>query len=86
VPREEKGVGSVLNSNVLVWLGYWTNLDTMRPLLQLPASYIHYAHSAIAFAAFSSAFALACKFHYKQVVKNGVAGWPDEWMPSVSAS
>lgn len=29
-------------------------------------------------------FALA--LHYRRVVKNGVAGWPDEWWPSVSAT
>jgi hypothetical protein len=29
---------------------------------------------------------LAMALHYKQVVKNGVAGWPEEWVPSVSAT
>lgn len=58
----------------------------MRPLVQIPAAYIHYAHSSVAFLAFGSAFALASALHYKQVVKNGIAGWPDEWLPSVSAS
>ncbi|KAJ9092428.1 hypothetical protein QFC21_006810 [Naganishia friedmannii] len=56
------------------------------PLIRLPARYIHYAHSTLAAAAFGSALVLAMAMHYKQVVKNGVAGWPEEWVPSVSAT
>lgn len=56
------------------------------PLIRLPARYIHYAHSTLAAAAFGSALVLAMALHYKQVVKNGVAGWPEEWVPSVSAT
>jgi hypothetical protein len=44
------------------------------PLVRVPASYVHYAHSTLAFLAFTTAFVLACGLHYKKVVKNGIAG------------
>ncbi|GHJ86982.1 hypothetical protein NliqN6_3384 [Naganishia liquefaciens] len=56
------------------------------PLARLPAGYIYHAHSSLAFTAFAGAFGIACALHYRQVVKNGIAGWPEEWMPSVSAT
>jgi hypothetical protein len=50
------------------------------------ASYIAVVHTAFASTAFISALFLACLLHYKKVVRNGVAQWPDEWWPSVSAT
>jgi len=52
----------------------------------LDASYIAVVHTAFASTAFISALFLACLLHYKKVVRNGVAQWPDEWWPSVSAT
>lgn len=37
-------------------------------------------------AAFILAFIIGCYGHYYKIVKNGVAGYPDEWFPSVSAT
>ncbi|KAG0306219.1 hypothetical protein BGZ97_000834, partial [Linnemannia gamsii] len=36
--------------------------------------------------AFILAFIIGCYGHYYKIVKNGVAGYPDEWFPSVSAT
>ena len=56
------------------------------PTLTIRASTIAKTHTVLAFAAFLSALFLGCVFHYKKIVKNGVAGYPDEWFPSVSAT
>ena len=50
------------------------------------ASYVARAHTVLAFAAFLSALAIGSALHYKKIVKNGVAGYPEEWFPSVSAT
>ncbi|GBE88480.1 Protein cwh43 [Sparassis crispa] len=50
------------------------------------ASAIARIHTCLAFAAFLGALFLGCALHYKKIVKNGVAGYPDEWFPSVSAT
>ncbi|PCH42647.1 hypothetical protein WOLCODRAFT_163942 [Wolfiporia cocos MD-104 SS10] len=54
--------------------------------LVLDASRVARAHTVLAFAAFLSALFLGCALHYKKIVKNGVAGYPEEWFPSVSAT
>lgn len=40
----------------------------------------------LSFTAFFGALVIGCALHYKKIVKNGVAGWPEEWFPSVSAT
>lgn len=55
------------------------------PLL-FDASKIAAAHTYFAFAAFISALLIGCALHYKKIVKNGIAGYPEEWFPSVSAT
>lgn len=52
----------------------------------LDASYVARAHTILASTAFTTALVFALLLHYKKVVKNGVAGYPDEWWPSVSAT
>lgn len=54
--------------------------------LVFDTSYIAVVHTAFASTAFVSALLLACLLHYKKVVRNGVAEWPEEWWPSVSAT
>lgn len=54
--------------------------------LAFPAWYIARAHTILAVSAFATAFLMGCALHYKRIVKNGIAGWPDEWIPSVSAT
>jgi hypothetical protein len=54
--------------------------------LVFDASHVAVVHTALASAAFGSALFLACLLHYKKVVRNDVAQWPDEWWPSVSAT
>ncbi|KAF9234613.1 Frag1/DRAM/Sfk1 family-domain-containing protein [Melanogaster broomeanus] len=54
--------------------------------LVIDASYIVKTHTYLACAAFASALFLGCTLHYKKIVKNGVAGYPEEWFPSVSAT
>jgi len=52
----------------------------------LAASTLVVVHTYLAFIAFFSALAIGCYLHYKKIVKNGVAGYPEEWFPSVSAT
>ncbi|KIY68857.1 hypothetical protein CYLTODRAFT_489477 [Cylindrobasidium torrendii FP15055 ss-10] len=52
----------------------------------LRASWLVHAHTWLAYAAFSSALLVGCTLHYKKIVKNGVARYPQEWFPSVSAA
>jgi hypothetical protein len=56
-----------------------------KPLV-LSASYIARAQLLLSAAAFLSAFAIGSYLHYKKIVKNGVAGYPQEWLPSVSST
>ncbi|QRW03702.1 Frag1 domain-containing protein [Ceratobasidium sp. AG-Ba] len=50
------------------------------------SSWVARVHTICATAAFSCALAVGLSLHYKKIVKNGVAGWPHEWWPSVSAT
>ncbi|CUA75942.1 Protein cwh43 [Schizosaccharomyces pombe 972h-] [Rhizoctonia solani] len=50
------------------------------------SSWVAWAHTVCASAAFLCALAVGLSLHYKKIVKNGVAGWPQEWWPSVSAT
>ncbi|KAI6147018.1 Frag1/DRAM/Sfk1 family-domain-containing protein [Pisolithus thermaeus] len=54
--------------------------------LVVDASYVAAIHTCLALAAFGSALLLGCALHFKKIVRNGVAGYPDEWFPSVSAT
>lgn len=50
------------------------------------ASHVAHTHTVFASTAFATALILACTLHYKKIVKNDVAKWPEEWWPSVSAT
>ncbi|KAI5985982.1 hypothetical protein EDD15DRAFT_2511582 [Pisolithus albus] len=54
-----------------------------RDRLVVDASYVAVTHTYLALAAFGSALLLGCALHFKKIVRNGVAGYPDEWFPSV---
>jgi hypothetical protein len=54
--------------------------------MRFSASYISSAHTICAYSAFGAALALGLLLHYKKIVKNGVAGYPEEWFPSVSST
>lgn len=56
-----------------------------RPLV-IKAAVVSRVHTYLAYSAFLVALFLGCLFHYKKIVKNGVAGYPEEWFPSVSAT
>ncbi|KAI6155369.1 Frag1/DRAM/Sfk1 family-domain-containing protein [Pisolithus tinctorius] len=60
--------------------------STGRDRLVIDASYLAAVHTYLALVAFGSALLLGCALHFKKIVKNGVAGYPDEWFPSVSAT
>lgn len=62
-----------------------TRRSFVKPV-SFAASLIAAAHTYLAYAAFASALALGCSLHYRKIVKNGVAGYPEEWFPSVSAT
>ena len=52
----------------------------------LRASAVARLHTALSAAAFLSALLVGGALHLRKIVKNDVAGWPDEWFPSVSAT
>ncbi|KAH8831369.1 Frag1/DRAM/Sfk1 family-domain-containing protein [Flagelloscypha sp. PMI_526] len=52
----------------------------------LDASHIARAHTYLAGSAFLSALLLGSALHFTKIVKNGIAGYPEEWFPSVSAT
>ncbi|KAI0833717.1 Frag1/DRAM/Sfk1 family-domain-containing protein [Trametes gibbosa] len=52
----------------------------------LHASALARAHTGLSLFAFLGALFIGCALHYKKIVKNGVAGYPQEWFPSVSAT
>ncbi|KZP00656.1 hypothetical protein CALVIDRAFT_475938 [Calocera viscosa TUFC12733] len=58
----------------------------MPQTVSFPGTWIVHAHTVCAASAFLSALAIGIYLHYYKIVKNGVAGWPDEWFPSVSAT
>ncbi|KAG0203146.1 hypothetical protein BGX28_004494 [Mortierella sp. GBA30] len=55
-------------------------------LARIPGTSVPLAHTIFGGSAFVLAFLIGCYAHYYKIVKNGVAGYPDEWFPSVSAT
>ncbi|KAF9980634.1 hypothetical protein BGZ75_008196 [Mortierella antarctica] len=55
-------------------------------LARIPGTSVPLAHTVFGGSAFILAFIIGCYAHYYKIVKNGVAGYPDEWFPSVSAT
>jgi len=53
---------------------------------RISAAAIARIHTIFAASAFLSALAIGSLLHFKKIVKNGVAQYPDEWFPSVSAT
>ncbi|KAF8905015.1 Frag1/DRAM/Sfk1 family-domain-containing protein [Gymnopilus junonius] len=51
-----------------------------------PAAAIARLHTVFAASAFLTALIVGSALHYKRIVKNAVAQYPDEWFPSVSAT
>jgi hypothetical protein len=62
------------------------NVTHKFPPVSFPASWVAIAHTTLASLAFLTALAVGTGLHYKKIVKNGVAGYPQEWFPSVSAT
>ncbi|KAJ7284841.1 Frag1/DRAM/Sfk1 family-domain-containing protein [Mycena rebaudengoi] len=54
--------------------------------MSFPASYVARAHTAFCSSAFALALLLGVLYHFKKIVKNDVAGYPEEFFPSVSAT
>ncbi|KAI9001545.1 Frag1/DRAM/Sfk1 family-domain-containing protein [Trametes punicea] len=63
-----------------------TRIARPKPGFVLHAATLARVHTYLALAAFLSALFIGCALHYKKIVKNGVAGYPEEWFPSVSAT
>lgn len=57
-----------------------------RSRLTIDAAYVVVLHTYLAYAAFGSALLIGCALHYRKIVKNGIAEYPEEWFPSVSAT
>ncbi|KAF9790260.1 Frag1/DRAM/Sfk1 family-domain-containing protein [Thelephora terrestris] len=62
------------------------NVNQRSSTISFPASWVATAHTTLASLAFLIALAVGTGLHYKKLVKNGVAGYPQEWFPSVSAT
>lgn len=60
--------------------------EVKRTALTVSAARLAVFHTYLSFAAFFSALLIGTALHYKKIVKNGVAGYPEEWFPSVSAT
>ena len=60
--------------------------ESTRTAITVPAARLAVWHTYLSFAAFFSALFIGVALHYKKIVKNGVAGYPEEWFPSVSAT
>ncbi|KIK62372.1 hypothetical protein GYMLUDRAFT_41803 [Collybiopsis luxurians FD-317 M1] len=60
--------------------------DALPPNIILKASTLARVHTVLAYTAFITALSIGLCLHYKKIVKNGVAGYPQEWFPSVSAT
>lgn len=63
--------------------------DTLHrppPLVTVSGALVSYLHTVCGLLAFGGALFVALSLHYHKVVKNGVAGWPHEYWPSVSAT
>jgi hypothetical protein len=63
-----------------------TEESPSRRPLSLGAASVARIHTILASTAFASALLIGSLLHYKKIVKNGVAGYPYEWFPSVSAT
>ncbi|ELU40187.1 Frag1 domain-containing protein [Rhizoctonia solani AG-1 IA] len=50
-----------------------------RQQIVFNSSWVARVHTICASAAFLCALAVGTSLHYKKIVKNGVAGWPQEW-------
>ncbi|KAF9111335.1 hypothetical protein BGX27_005068 [Mortierella sp. AM989] len=55
-------------------------------LSRISGSTIPIVHTIFGASAFILALIIGCYGHYYKIVTNGVAGYPDEWFPSVSAT
>lgn len=60
-------------------------LPVRKPLVVTGAVF-SWAHFILGGFAFVTALSICLSLHYERVVKNHVAGYPDEWWPSVSAT
>ena len=56
------------------------------PTLALNAKWISFAHTFLASLSFLAALVVGVYLHYHKIVENASFGYPDEWMPSVSAT
>ncbi|KAF8689085.1 Frag1/DRAM/Sfk1 family, partial [Rhizoctonia solani] len=79
-----RGLGAVLGTSM------YTREESARAMsrqqIVFNSSWVARVHTICASAAFLCALAVGTSLHYKKIVKNGVAGWPQEWWPSVSAT
>lgn len=62
------------------------NHNRAAPLVTISGALVAQIHTVFGFIAFGGALILALSLHYHKVVRNGIAGWPDEYWPSVSAT
>ncbi|KAI8819697.1 putative integral plasma membrane protein [Fimicolochytrium jonesii] len=58
---------------------------TTTRTVNISAKWVPRLHTFFGYSAFLAALAVCHQTHWKQVLKNEVAGWPQEWFPSVSA-
>jgi len=63
-----------------------TSFSARESPLVFNVSSVARLHTVLAAVAFLTALIVGCLCHYKKIVQNGVAGYPQEWFPSVSAT
>ncbi|KAI8065631.1 fgf receptor activating protein [Gongronella butleri] len=68
--------------------GYpYAHLDSYKkPIARIPATYISLGHTILGYCAFFIALVVGCYTQYEKIVRNEFYGYPQEFVPSVSAT
>ncbi|KAI8627164.1 Frag1/DRAM/Sfk1 family protein [Xylariaceae sp. FL1651] len=67
-------------------MSQYKDKDNGVALVSFNAKWVSWAHTCVAYVAFSSALAVGMYLHFHKIVQNQYYGYPDEWFPSVSAT
>ncbi|KAI8081582.1 Frag1/DRAM/Sfk1 [Halteromyces radiatus] len=60
--------------------------SSSKSIAAISAKYVPYIHTILAYSAFLIALFIGCVTHYEKIVQNEYYGYPQEYIPSVSAT
>ncbi|KAI8339921.1 fgf receptor activating protein [Chlamydoabsidia padenii] len=75
-----------MKEETILYSSLQPNNASPRPIAKLSAKYVPLAHTILAYSAFVIALIVACYTHYEKIVSNEYYGYPEEYIPSVSAT